>query len=202
MEKVHGWRVSPARQEGTWHTLESGWEQQEPPDWSLLRYVTDPLMKKRIFVWWACTKELTTAQQRVLEKIADILDVRLSPYADRSPDELSEWERGDVGQALKGYDRLILKAVREGLDSHPLVQEWIATCRAFGYRKVLHRLSRTHPDLEKGVEPWMPLSDVVLAAAVLRLLHEGKSWEAVFRMANAVGLLHKPEVYEDKKGIA
>ena len=48
----------------------------------------------------------------------------------------------------------------------------------------------------------MPLSDVVLAVAVLRLRHEGQSWETVFRRAKDVGLLHKPEIYEDKQVIA
>jgi hypothetical protein len=127
MGQAQGWRVRHLKR----YMLGRGWEQQDLPDWSLIRYVTDPLMKKRIFVWWACTKELTAEQQRLLEKIADILDVRLSPYAGLLPDEMSDWERRDFGLALQCYDRLILKAVRAGLESYPLVQEWIAVCRAF-----------------------------------------------------------------------
>jgi hypothetical protein len=198
MEKVQGWRVRQLMR----CTLERGWEQQDLPDWSLIRYVSDPLTKKRIFVWWACTKELTAAQHDLLEKIADILDVRLSPYAGRSPDDLSDWERDDIGQALQCYDRLIGKAVRAGLESHPLVHDWIGSCRAWGYREVLHRFWRTAPDLEKGVKRSMSLSDVCMAEAVLRLRHEGKTWEGVFRRAKAVGLLHEPEVYDDKERMA
>ena len=92
MEKVQGWRASQALQkEGVGYIMESGWEQQELPDWSLIRYVTDPRMKQRICVWLAYTKELTAEQQRVLEKIANILDVHFSPYVGQSPDALSEW---------------------------------------------------------------------------------------------------------------
>ena len=165
---------------------------QSLPNWSLFQYATDPALKERTFVWWwACKKTLTAKQQQILEKIADILDVRLMPYDGGSPERV-EADRDLLNKDYREYDRLILKAWREGLGSHPFVFGRVDTFRAFGDREKLRCLERKYRHLKVGVESPIPITDMALLVAVDRLRSEGKSWPTIFRLVRNVGLLHKP----------
>lgn len=56
-----------------------------------------------------------------------------------------------IADMRRDYDVAISDALRNGLHTHPWCVEWILMRQSFGIRKPLHRLSRTHPHLERSL---------------------------------------------------
>lgn len=92
-------------------------------------------------------------------------------------------------EALQGHcldlTKAILKALRLGLDDHPVILEWleITHCAHEG-RKILRRAKK---GLEKGAKRVISKAELELTAEISRLRQQGESISNIFRILTHQG---------------
>ena len=188
--------------------------------WRVSEVLRDPWLKQRVAAWeQANAPHLAPRQRQVLTKLATCvwdMEAERALDGDRPLEEMSQdaqkWAEfaSDHEDVKKQYNRLMARAVRNGLfaypqycrqyyrdhhdkvrvrfvvlnEAHPLVLEWVGMRRVLG-DKALHCFWRTeHSALCSGVP--QPLlgseGEVDLAEDVLKLLRKGQSWESMFHI--------------------
>lgn len=154
-----------------------------------------PSLKERLRELRASLRDpnLTRRQQKLLQRMAVILDEDLAPYQGRPLEDLDEKEREYLQAALAHYTRTIIQAVRADLSKHPWVERWLETRRALGERGVLRRAK---VGLERGVRKPVRLIKNTRTESIdretARLRRRGLSLRSIYRVLANKGLLTPP----------
>lgn len=106
--------------------------------------------------------------------------------SDKSDKQIDEWIKKDHvpkkiwkklisdDNGIEGYTNIMIKAIRSGLDTHPLVKKWINNKKCLGDRDFLRKVR-----LEKGIKPPFKKVEAELRNEIMDLIEDGKGYEDI-----------------------
>jgi hypothetical protein len=125
---------------------------------------------------------LTPYQQRLVADLTDsVADLRRLQGV-----PLDKLDDADL-TAINEHDRMVLRAARAGLATHPLVAPRVSSWRAIGDRGFLRR---ARSGLEKGVRCPITPTELALISDIEARRAAGATWEAVRQSLVAERRLH------------
>jgi transposase len=155
-------------------------------DWGLSRLLHDHDPLKGCVQTWEQRqgRTLLPKQRQSLTTIGQILDDDFLHVLGRSHEDITADPHlpHDLARARRRYDAAMLKALRLGLDDHPLVHQWTQRSRTMGGRTLLRRAKR---GLERGVRPLLEEDEEKLKMEILQRQTSGEHlWSIYQRLTN------------------
>ena len=133
-------------------------------------------------------------KQRIIEELK-FIEGEMKAWGQDTPEQI-EADLETYEKYRADRDRIVGKAIRAGLTTHPFVQAWLVEQRMFGEKDALRR---SRSGLQRGVNRMMSKADFYVTFHAASLTEDGLGVEQIHRMLRRQLLYSEPEPFFDMR---